>query len=204
MLVMATNSQNPLWYVWGILVVGCGLYAFLWYIKKYRKGRKRPSVPPVIQPDPFVDPNESLAEVSEEIMIEIKPVIKFLGGFMNSLLGVTQEYDAETANVTFKNLKQVINGHGSEKLKKWYDGLENDRNALDEAFYKSKATELLNILKKCGVNRSFEIKGEWNTIAEQHFRKIGPIEYGQLYEVLEPCWIFENEVLEKGIARRIN
>ena len=204
MLVMAINSQNPLWYVLGMLVVGCGLYSFLWYINKYRKGKKKPPVPPVIIQDSIIGPPEPPIEAPEEIIVQIKPIIKFFGGFMNSLLGVIRDYDAENANVTFKNFKQVINAHGSEKLKKWYYELENDRNTLDEAFYKSKATELLNILKKCGVNRSFEIKGEWNTIAEQHFRKIGPMEYGQLYEVLEPCWIFENEVLEKGLVRRIN
>lgn len=202
---MATNLPKPLWYVLGIMVVGCGLYTLIWYAKKSKGRKTNPPVTPVNPIEPIVGTQITpISPVIPDISEEIRPIIKFLGGFMNSFLSVIQEYDAETAKMTFKNFKQVINGHGSEKLKKWYFKLENDRNVLDEAFYKSKAAEILNILKGCGVNRSFEIKGEWNSIAEQHYRKIGSIEYGQHFEVLEPCWIYENEVLEKGLAKKIN
>lgn len=201
MLIMAMSIQNQMWCLLGIVIAGGSIFALVRYSNKSRNKDPNRQIPQRLSINSgviFAEPDSS------EITEEIKSIIKFFSGFMNSLLDISKGVDADDANITFENLKQVVEGHGSPRLKEWFWGIDKDRIAWDTGVYKDKALQVLQALKKCGIKPSVERRTEWNAETERHYKKIGRIEQGQIVEVVAPCWIYEHEVFEKGLVKSIN
>lgn len=168
-------------------------------IKPERKPVHQPTSKPeqqtVAQPTPK-------PEHYDAIEIEIKKMIKHLGGCMNTLTDLVEEGDVDEGNILFTNFEQIIIAHGSDELKKWFSTFTKDRKQWGCDLYKSKSSEMLELLKRCGVRKSTELKIRWDKFAQRHYRKLdSSIQDGQVCVVVAHCWIYENDVFEKGLVK---
>ena len=202
MLFMATNSPNPLWFVLGGLAVAGGVCAGWYILKRIRK--PEPPEPDGDQPEPIVDPLSPFVDRPTAVVEQAKLMITYFSGSMNSLADIAKDGDKDEAAVVFENLSQTIEAHGSDELKKWFFDFANDRKSWDEALCKEKAKEMFDILKACGLQQSTEKRLKWDKIAEEHYRKLEKIEYGEICEAVAPCWIYNHKVFEKGLVKKVS
>ncbi len=208
---MASHLPNPIWFVFGGLVTFGGIYALTRYLKKKQPVEKpidhlAPQDDHVDNPAPTPQEpqktNPDKNETEDELVIsDIIAIIKFFKGFMNPLLDISKESDAENANIVFDNLSQVIDGHGSPLLKDWFFNIEKDRKDWDETVYIEKAGQILKVFRKCGITPSAEIKVKWNEDTGKHYKKVGRIEQGEIADVVAPCWIYNNDLFEQGVVK---
>ena len=215
MLIMASHLPNPIWYIFGSLIAAGGLYALIRYLKKEPPSPHKTDylIPHGVGQDPVhtvhtpVTPDVDAKETDDdfvdnkEIAAELTSIIHFFKGFMNSLLDISRGLDYDDANITFENLSQVIAGHGSSMLKKWFFDFEKDRKDWNEAIYMDKARQILKLFRICGITPGTETKTRWNEDAEKHYKRIGRIEQGEIVEVVAPCWIYKNTLFEQGIVK---
>lgn len=226
MLIMASNSPNPLLFVLGGLAMAGGVYTY-WYIQKEREKKEREkrererqerekkelerrkreanetAVHPV-QPEKKEDAPTVAENLTDEALAQqAKLMIKYFSGYMNALSDIINDGDLDETQVTFENLTQTIEAHGTEVFKKWFSDFAKDRKIWDKALCQEKAGKMFDILKACGIQNSTAKQLQWNEIAEEHYRKLDKIEHGEICEVLAPCWIYDHKVFEKGLVRRI-
>lgn len=190
MLLMTTNLINPLWCVIGCMVmVGVACIAYRYF---------NPPTPPIdntkrIKSEKLINGDNSLVE-------QLSPILKHFSGSMNALQDIITDADIVFANVTFENVCQIIDAHGNERVKQWFSVLSNDRNRWDKGLYKDRATEMLKLLKSCGISQSKERELQWNEEAAKRYRRLSKIETGQQCKVVAPYWIYENDIFEKGLV----
>lgn len=198
MLFMASNSTNTPWLVLGGLAIVGGVCIYL-HIKKNKNKEK-----PAYENENANEKVVSSIQYDETIVGQMKSMMRFFSGTLNTLEDVVKEGDTNDSRVLFENLSQIISAHGGELLNKWFSDFANDRNTWDSALCKKKARMLYDMLRQCGVQKSTEIRLKWDAMAEEHYRKIDKIEYGDICEVLAPCWIYEKKVFEKGLVKKAN
>ena len=209
MLYLTTIQVNPLWLIFGGIIIAVGAILIFNFVKR---DKTSPPPTPKLQPDhPKPEPprqkTESepvLSSEDEKIIKEIKPMIKHLTGSMNALQGIIQGEDTDSADIVFINISQIIKAHGSEMLKSWFSSFAGDRNEWDTTLYKDKAKKMFQILEWCGVTKFDETKFEWNDISKLRYRRLSKIEAGQTFEVLAPCWYYDGLIFEQGIIRAVN
>lgn len=199
MLVMAANNSIPfMCYVLGGIVLIGGAYFVYKTTTKENKKKNPPEKSTTNESSEITD-----KKTDEKIVQDILSIIKYFNGCLNSLNDIVNSDADGTERVTFENLHQIINAHGSNELKKWFISFASDRNQWDIELYKDKASKMLEIFRKCGINRSCEVKVKWNEQTSKHYKKISKIDDGQICEVLAPCWIYQNEIFEQGLVRAI-
>lgn len=185
MLLMTTNLISPLWYAVGGIAIAGIVYIIYRYCKPGDiKGTK----------------SEKLINVDNFLVEQLSPKLKHFSGSMNALQDIITDTDIVFANVTFENISQIIDAHGSERVKEWFSVLSNDRNKWDKDLYKDRATEMLKLLRSCGISQSKERELQWNEEAAKRYRKLSKIEIGQQCKVVAPYWIYENNIFEKGLV----
>ncbi len=174
MLLMTINSISPFWYgIGGVAIVGVAFIAYHYF------------------------------RMSSEISVlveELSPKLKHFSGSMNALVDIINDTDIVFANVTFENISQIIDAHGSDRVKEWFLGFSNDRKEWDKKLYKDKATKMLELLKSCGISRCKEKELQWNEEAAKRYRRLSKIEIGKQCKVVAPYWIYKNDIFEKGLV----
>ena len=210
MLLMETNTTSPLWYVLGGVAIAGGLCLMIYLLRNpkpprnKKKDRLITEIPPKPDPKPVPEQPCSADTGLSDLRVEILKMIKFFRGSMNALFGIHVDGSLVDGNFVFTNLEQIINDYGSDVLKKWFSSFVKDRNEWTSDLYKSKSSQMLDLLKQCGVTKSTEIKVRWSDSTQKHYKKLeSSIQDGQVCEVVAPCWIFGNEVFEKGLVRSI-
>jgi hypothetical protein len=198
---MAQQSNNTLWYVLGGVIAG-GIVGVLSY--RFYQQRKKPEPPTgggKASPTPPTLLTHSTPPTG--IAAEMLLMLKHFSGSMNSLLDITKDGSPEDSSVVFENLEQIINFHGSEKLKKWFSDFEKDRKAWTADSYQTKAAEMLTLLQSCGIQRSTQTTTVWGNESNKYYRKLTKdIAEGQACEVLLPYWTLGKEVFERGMVRK--
>jgi len=211
MLLMEANTTSRLWIVLGGVAIVGGI-CLVHYLLKGPKPPKDGKVgltnnippKPTHNPKPAPEPPRPIDSALADVKVEILKMIRYFRGSMNALFGIHVEGSLVDGNFVFTNLEQIINDYGSDVLKKWFSSFVKDRNEWTSDLYKSKSSQMLDLLKQCGVTKSTEIKVRWNESTQKHYKKLeSSIQDGQVCEVVAPCWIFGNEVFEKGLVRSI-
>lgn len=141
--------------------------------------------------------------INTDIVPELLPMAKRLGDGMNVLMMVSKDGNLVLGRNTFENIRRTINVHGNEKLKNWFSEFDKDRTFWNNDDYKRKATEMIALLQKCGIHQLEDVVVAWNENCDRHYRHVGAIADGIMCKVISPCWIFEEEVVEKGEVREM-
>lgn len=133
---------------------------------------------------------------------KLKPYLKYFSGRMNPLRRIqNDEYDSAYASMVFDGISKTIRLNCPELFRDWFSVFEKDRIEWDEALYKKKAKELLDILKNCGVQSSDESISQWSDDVFDRYQVVSEIKDGQACEMIDPYWIYEGEVFERGLVR---
>ena len=207
LLLMANYSSHTIWYVLaGIAVIG-GVAAWKYYktngqphSKPEREGgassshgnseQRQPEGHGVVQlPNQF--------KYQEQLI----SIIKHFSGCLNALSDVMDEEDKDSAEVTFRNVELIFDGHADNELKIWFNSFAGDRKSWTIDIYRNKAKDLKQILVDCGLKASTEKKLTWNSEAAKHYRRLMKVEEGQVCDVVAPCWIFKNQIFEQGLVK---
>lgn len=139
--------------------------------------------------------------IDEKLVECLKPSIKYFSGSMNALMAVAKDPDFTFADNTFTNISQIVSIKCDEKVKEWYSVLEKDRIAWNLSQYSKKAQEVLIILKKCGVQSYKESVINWGNSYSAKYNKLKAVSDGQECEVVDPYWLYNGQVFEKGLVR---
>ncbi|MDD6783813.1 MAG: hypothetical protein PUD79_04555 [Prevotellaceae bacterium] len=186
---MSTNSINPIWPVLGgLFVIGIG-YCIVQFYKKDKLRKKK-----VIQTSQTGTQNNSIVEL-------FSLHIKHFSGTMNSLCDIINgSSELYIAEINFNNLEQIIAARNNEELKKWFSIFSKDRNTWDIVLYKDKATEIMNILLKCGIRSQNEKTITWSNQSIKKYYKPTSVQPGQECIVEAPYWTYNGEIFEKGLV----
>lgn len=130
------------------------------------------------------------------------PILKHFSDNMNNLWNIVRkETDLENASTTFENIGQIIEGHGSNEFKVWYNSFVKDRNIWNETQYSKKAKVLLDCFEKCGIQPAKEEFIIWDEQSSLRYIKLTSVSMGQKCKVIVPVWIYKGEVFEKGLVK---
>lgn len=189
---METNSTNSAWTIivciFVAICIGYYVYKHLSSKNPDKKGKSDNKVP---------EENG----VAGTILFEFNRIIKYFTGNMNALRDISINPDLSLARVTFENIQQIMEVKGSDMLKEWYSGFVKDRNSWDVLLYKDKASALLNILEKCGINPHEEKEFVWDNDSATKYNRLVQIQPGQKCTVVAPYWIYNGEIYEKGLVK---
>lgn len=190
---METNSTISVWpVIVCILVAICIGYCVYQYLSNKNPNKNNKSDNKVSEE----------SRVADAILLEFKRIIKYFAGNMNALYDISINPDLSLARITFENIQQIMAVKGSDMLKKWYSDFAKDRNSWDLGLYKNKASELLNILKKCGICPHEEEKEfVWDDEFLKKYNRLIMIQPGQKCTVVAPYWIYNGEIFEKGLVK---
>lgn len=136
--------------------------------------------------------------INTDIVPELSPLAKRLGDSMNVLMMVSKDGNLILGRNTFENIRMTINVHGNEKLKNWFSEFYKDRTSWNKDDYKRKATEMATLLQACGIYKLEETTVSWNETLDMRYRHVGNIVDGTTCEVTSPCWMFQDEIVERG------
>lgn len=137
----------------------------------------------------------------DDMVPQMKMMLKYFSGSLNALERIRDYPNPVEGNIIFKNLQQTIDIHGSVSLQTWFSQFDKDRDAWDTVTYSEKAKQLLSYLLRCGLKKRDEDNCVWNKQSELSYSILGKLEYGQSFEVIDPCWEFEGKVFEKGLVK---
>lgn len=184
MLLMSTKSSSPIMFILVVLLlvtIGC------WIL--FRKKRPEKHSTNILLPESF----------KGEFILTI---LKYFSDDMNNLLNIVKgKTDLDGASITFENIGQIIEGHGSEEFKDWYNSFVKDRNTWNLSQYSKKANILLAGFKKCGIQPSEEESIIWDEQSSTRYIKLTAVSLGQRCEVVAPMWVYKGEVFEKGLVK---
>ena len=145
-----------------------------------------------------VEAPSSLKSYSPES--DLASEITHFSGFMNTLCSIPQK-SLSLSKVTFANLGQTIEAHGTGDLKQWYSSFAAGRDNWDHGKYSEKAKQMFDILKSCGVVCSSQEEIIWDDSSAEHYQVFEEIANGQRCEVVAPCWFYKDEIFEKGLVK---
>lgn len=209
---MEQNSRILLYALLGIVVVGGTIVSIIYRSKQREKSEGKIKCGPQQNDLLKGTSNQQVNDLNrqgnitfsnQEIISQMMKMLEYFNGDMGALFSVVSDPVPQIASVVFDNLDAVINSRGSEMLKLWFSSFTDARKLWDAELYRSKAVEILSLLKQCGIQQSTELKLTWNENAAKHYRQLTKIEVGDICEVLSPCWIYKNEVFEQGLVRPI-
>lgn len=135
----------------------------------------------------------------EKLACHLKPIIKHFTGCLNPLHHIVEDHDTSGANVLFDNLLQITDAHGDEFISNWIMFFFEGKDNWSSSIYEQKASELICIVLKCGMIKVEDNDTIWNESKLTYYRILSEIEDGQEYCVIEPYWILNDEVFEKGL-----
>lgn len=136
---------------------------------------------------------------NEMLLCHLKPIVKHFTGCLNPLHHIVEAHDTSGANVLFDNLLQITDAHGDEFISNWKMFFFEDKDNWSSLIYEQKASELICIVLKCGMIKVEDNDTIWNESKLTYYRILSEIEDGQEYCVIEPYWILNDEVFEKGL-----
>lgn len=142
-------------------------------------------------------------KIKKEEIPSFSPIIKFFKGQCNAFKIVAQKpRSLENCEKIFEYADNVIEFHADDKLKMWWNGFASERKQWDLMQYKEKATLMLSVFRKSGVIASTELIITWNENASKHYMPFDDIETGDICNVIQPCWIYQNEIFEQGLVSK--
>lgn len=134
---------------------------------------------------------------------DIRPMIKYFKGQCNSFrLVAVKPRNIESCESVFMYADNVFEFHAESDLKQWWNGFAADRNHWDLKTYRRKAKELLSLLRDYGVVSSTEKTVRWNDAASRYYMPFEDVEYGELCNVNQPYWMYEDDIFEQGLVSK--
>lgn len=145
-------------------------------------------------------------DIRREELPSLKSIIKYFKGQCNSFRMIAvKPRSMESCEKTFDYAENVINFHADGGLKEWWKTFAGDRIKWDLELYKAKAGLILSMLHASGVVSSMEQFITWNEDASKHYIPFDDLETGDVCQVIQPCWIYNDEIFEQGlVAKKIN
>ena len=133
-------------------------------------------------------------------------IIKYFKGQCNSFRMVANTpRNIDSCEKVFEYADKVIEFHGNDDIKNWWFSFAKDRNQWNIELYSDKAKRMITMIQKTGVTPSTEKILKWNEEASLHYMPFDEIEIDDICNVIQPCWIYQNEIFEQGlVSKKIN
>ncbi|MBQ7638279.1 MAG: hypothetical protein IJS90_05220 [Clostridia bacterium] len=98
--------------------------------------------------------------------------------------------------------KAIFNDYFGD-YESWGKGKKKVKVKKQNKIYKKKSKKLLKIFKKGDIVRSSDLyaAGAEDTAEKFSFAGDGSIETDAQYEVLAPCWTYQDKIVDKGVIR---
>lgn len=187
------NAPLNMW-TW-LAVVAAALVAY----GLYRSLARRPVRAAVPDVSDAADKSEN-PDKCETLAPLILPFLEYFEGSMNALYTLVCNPDTLLGANTFENIAGIFRTRGPEQANAWFSTFCADRETWNATRYGSKATEMMQILKACGIREASAPTGVWAEELTGRYTRLGPIAPGAPFHILAPCWLLGGAVFEKGLA----
>ena len=172
------------------VAIGAFVYLFFEFFKNSNSSKKE---------------TKTSDEIIEETFPLLNPIIYYFRGQCNSFKNVVETFsDIQRCEDVFRYTEKVIHFHADETLKKWWEMNFNLRVQWDLVFYKIKAKQFIITLNHAGVVSSTEQIIEWDETSSTYYIPFDNIKKGDICNVIQPYWEYENEIFERGLVIKSN
>lgn len=195
------TSNNIIYWIVGFAAIGIIGYIYYRSYKKKRISR----VDDIIQSGAEI--KHSVNSTTEDVAApSFAPIIKNFKGQCNSFTMVANSpRNIDYCEQVFGYADKILEFHGNDEIKKWWLSFAKDRNHWDLAVYSNKAKKILTIIREAGVTPSTEKILKWNEDASLHYIPFDELETDDTCNVIQPCWIYQNEIFEQGlVSKKVN
>ena len=201
--------ENTKFVVYALAGVVCLIIAIRAFNRKKRTSEETAAMlhptPSPAMPAPAPQPytKKSVAPAFDPEVI--KPYIRKLASSVGAIWQIAKNGDPNgMASILFDNLDLTITSINSPELNIRWKEFTNDRKDWTADLYRNKSEQMLQTILDCGVSIPPQTKFVWEERSELFYNAFGPVNIGNECIVLTPYSIYEELVLDKGLATKSN